>query len=223
MANRGNSNRDPIEEKGGANLYAMCGNNTLLQNDSLGLFAVYVHEEGAIGHVRLRLVNGSAYDYGRYHGTYSGLGLAFSGPNVLITNQWNEISSLHEYTVFDFNVCKVLEDGIAKAAISRFNNGESQWPDEMQFAKFRNLRENERYMETDWNWNDDNCMTFTFRTIVAGVKEARDSGKLSRKAEIQAQTLLRLSFDACFQLRPKEVKSLLERYAKSSDWISKLK
>lgn len=37
MANRGNSNRDPIEEKGGANLYAMCGNNPICKYDLWGM------------------------------------------------------------------------------------------------------------------------------------------------------------------------------------------
>ena len=215
--------RDPIGEEGGKNLYAVCCNNLLAQSDLLGLFAIYVHEEGAVGHVGLRLANGSAYDYGRYRGTYSGLGLAFSGPNVLMTNKWNDISSSHEYTVFEFNVCNVIEDGVAKAAKSRFDKGHFQWPDDVRFAKFKKLRANERYMGTDWNWNDDNCMTFTFRTIVAGVKNVRESEKLPRKAARQAQTLLWLSFDACFQPTPKEVKSLLERYVQSCDWISNSK
>jgi RHS repeat-associated protein len=215
--------RDPIGEEGGKNLYAVCCNNLLAQSDLLGLFAIYVHEEGAVGHVGLRLANGSAYDYGRYRGTYSGLGLAFSGPNVLMTNKWNDISSSHEYTVFEFNVCNVIEDGVAKAAKSRFDKGHFQWPDDVRFAKFKKLRANERYMGTDWNWNDDNCMTFTFRTIVAGVKNAQESEKLPRKAARQAQTLLWLSFDACFQPTPKEIKSLLERYVQSCDWISNSK
>lgn len=37
MAKRGNSNRDPIGEQGGENLYAFCGNNPIFAHDILGL------------------------------------------------------------------------------------------------------------------------------------------------------------------------------------------
>ena len=211
---------DPTGEDGGVNLYGMCQNNLITLCDMLGLFSVYVHEEGAVGHVGILASNGFSYDYGRYYGTYSGLGLAFSGPNVLMTNKWDDVSSSHKYTTFRLNVCKALDDAIVKVANRRFDNGLAKWPEDRRYAKFQKITPNERYMGSDWSWNADNCITFTFRTIVSGVKEARDSGKLSGKAAKQAQTLLWLSFDACFQPRPKEVKSLLERYSRAYDWIS---
>lgn len=49
----------------------------------------------------------------------------------------------------------------------------SRLPDDEKFVALKNLKENERYMGTDWSWNSDNCMTFTFRTIVAGIDNAR--------------------------------------------------
>ena len=211
---------DPIGEEGGINLYCFCRNQSSYRVDWLGRFAVYVHTDDMIGHVGLRTANSTAYDYGRYHGTYSGLGGTFPGPNVLKTNHWERISSTHSYKVFDFKVCKVLEDGITKAASVRFDNGLSKWPQQERFNSFDELKENERYMGTDWTLNSDNCMTFTFRTIVSGVKEAQKTGRLSRKAQRQARTLLWLSFDSCWQIRPASIGDLLERYARGFDWIS---
>ena len=173
-----------------------------------------------IGHVGLRVTSGVAYDYGRYHGTYSGLGATFAGPNVLKTNQWEAVSVNHTYKVFDFKVCKVLEDGISKAAAARFDSGMAHWPQEEKFNSLSDLKANERYMGTDWSWNADNCMTFTFRTIVAGVKEAQKSGRLPQAAQRQARTLLWMAFDSSWQTRPASVGEMLERYSKSADWIS---
>lgn len=215
-------NRDPIEEDGGLNLYGFCINRSTYSFDRLGRFAVYV-DASAIGHVGLRVAGGTTFDYGRYHGTYSGLGGTFSGPNVLKTNSWETASRSRDYKVFDFKVCKVLDDGIGVAAQTRFDNGMSQWPGEENFASLKPLKENERYMGTDWSWNSDNCMTFTFRTIVAGIKEAQSKGRLPPKAQEQAKVLLWLAFDSAWQMRPASVGDLLERYSKSSDWISRIK
>lgn len=123
--------------------------------------------------------------------------------------------------MFEFTVCKILDEGIEAAAKARFNGGLSQWPDEEKFASLKNLKENERYMGTDWSWNSDNCMTFTFRTIVAGVKEAQKKGTLPPQAQKQARALLWLAFDSAWQLRPASVGDLLERYSRSSEWISR--
>lgn len=46
MANRGNSNRDPIEEEGGENLYVFCGNNGVSRFDPFGK-ASFDFTEGA--------------------------------------------------------------------------------------------------------------------------------------------------------------------------------
>ena len=211
---------DPIGDEGGINLYNFCMNAVPFMIDALGRFAIYVHTEGMVGHVGLRASGGIAYDYGRYHGTYSGLGGTFAGPNVLKTNQWEAVSSTHAYKVFNFNVCKVLDDGIMRAANTRFDKGMEKWPHDEKFRSFSDLKPNERYMGTDWSWNADNCMTFTFRTIVAGVKEAQRNVRLPPKAQRQARTLLWMAFDSCWQTRPAAVEGLLERYARSFDWIS---
>lgn len=215
-------NRDPIGEAGGKSLYGFCLNKATFAYDCLGRFAIYV-DDSAIGHVGLRVEGGIAFDYGRYHGTYSGRGGISTGPNVLKTNSWESASRFREYKVFEFNVCKILDDGIAAAAQSRFDGGTTQWPDEDRFVTLENLQANERYVWTDWSWNADNCMTFTFRTIVAGVKEAQKNGKLSPKAQKQAKVLLWLAFDSAWQLRPALVGPLLDRYSKSADWISRVK
>lgn len=73
--------RDPIEEQGGENLYAMVQNCPISKTDFLGLFEIYTHSRGW-GHVGITDDSGTTYDYGRYRGTYSGKGGLHAGPNI---------------------------------------------------------------------------------------------------------------------------------------------
>ena len=54
--------RDPIEEDGGANLYAMCGNNALIQYDCLGEFSIkYLTERNSTLLEKIRTGNSVQY------------------------------------------------------------------------------------------------------------------------------------------------------------------
>ncbi len=82
-------NRDPIEEDGGVNLYAFCGNYASGLYDGLGLFTIHIHTD-ELGHVGISNKAGTTFDYGRYHGKYK-IGFLgkfnHSGPNIQYTNQ----------------------------------------------------------------------------------------------------------------------------------------
>ena len=78
--------RDPIEEDGGVNLYAFCGNYASGLYDGLGLFTIHIHTD-ELGHVGISNKAGTTFDYGRYHGKYK-IGFLdkfnHSGPNTLL-------------------------------------------------------------------------------------------------------------------------------------------
>ena len=127
----------------------------------------------------------------------------------------------HDYFVFSFSVCPSLDKKITKALEAKFNSGKSLWPREI-IEKFKRplpaLKSNERYMGSDWTINN-NCMTFTFSTIVDTAKLVSEDINSTKLERTQAKVLVWLSFDACFATTPGKIKTQLENAARKYDWI----
>ena len=213
-------NRDPIEEDGGGNLYMFCGNNGVGKVDPMGNFTIYVHSDG-FGHVGIYDVDGTSYDYGRYRGTYSGLGTIASGPNILVRNiNWMTMAKNHQYDMYHFGVCPTIDDVLKQVLSDRFSAGMSELPPNVMSRLSREtlqLSEHERYMMTDWTIND-NCMTFTLRSIASTVTRMAGTQPSSLEKR-QLRTMLSLSFRGSFALFTSNIKSMLDKMAADYAWI----
>ena len=209
--------RDPIEEQGGENLYAMVQNCPISKTDFLGLFEIYTHSRGW-GHVGITDDSGTTYDYGRYRGTYSGKGGLHAGPNILKKST----ATPNADRTFHFNVCPELEKKITQVLGTKLNSGSSVWPEQVKM-KFRTqpapLSSNERYMGSDWS-TSDNCMTFTFSALVGAVKQVADDPKATKTEKEQAKVLINLAWSSVWDATPDGVTGTLDRYASKYNWIS---
>lgn len=208
--------RDPSEEIGGENLYAMVENCPISKADFLGLFEIYTHSKGW-GHVGIADDEGSTYDYGRYRGTYSGKGGLHAGPNILKRGA----SSFSE-KVFHFNVCPELDKKIRETLAEKLESGTSIWPSEV-LTKFKTapspLSDSERYMGSDWT-TTDNCMTFTFSAVVGAVKKVADDPKATKQEKQQAKVLITMAWKAVWMPTPDSVTAMLDSYASKYEWIT---
>lgn len=215
-------NRDPIEEQGGANLFAICKNDTVNQVDYLGLFDIYTHSGGWVGHVGIADDQGVNYDYGRYRGTYLGVSWLplSSGPNILVKGRG---LGSHSYKVFHFNVCPSLDKKIRDALANRFSKGQSVWPTAV-LKRFsvppQPLSPQERYMGTDWSMLGDNCIPFTFRALGSAVTAVANDKSASKREKDEARALLGLAWGAAWSTTPDMITSMLEDADRKYDWIS---
>lgn len=210
-------NRDPVGEVDGANLYAMLKNCPISKIEFMGLFEIYTHSRGW-GHVGVTDDKKLDYDYGRYHGTYSGKGGLRKGPNVLKTG-----GAPFKHATYHFNVCPELDKKIRTTLSEKFNSGASVWPQEV-LAKFKTkpkpLGTNERYTGSDWT-TTDNCMTFTFSAVAGAVRKVMNDPSATQFEKNQAKVLVTLAWNAIWINTPSGVTAMLDRYAAQHNWITK--
>ena len=85
----------------------------------------------------------------------------------------------------------------------------------------RNLNENERYHGSDWQPNGWNCITFTFSSLMGGVRRIVDSrDKASARAKHQAILLIQLSARVSWGIGMSSVKQNLELFkSENKDWV----
>ena len=208
-------NRDPIEERGGLNLYGFCGNSSIGAHDKNGLFTIYIHTDGA-GHVGISNKDGVNFDYGRYYGTYANA--IYSGPNIL---KRGGAFGPHHYYRFRFNVCPLVDEKVAEVLDAKFASGSKILPPNV-IAKYakppKPLSESERYMGSDWTPNN-NCMTFTFSIVATAANKVGQDKKASQLERRQAMAMVSLAYLSCWHLSPSHIKSTLSSFAKKSKWI----
>ena len=213
-------NRDPIEERGCRNLYVICKNCNIDKFDILGCFIIYI-ETVEWGHVGINTA-GKSYDFGRYAGRYRWS--LYSGPNILrVTNGLPKDSNKVTYTKYIFNACDELERAITEHLENKFSSLQLSFPS-MIYDKLkspRNLNENERYHGSDWQPNGWNCITFTFSSLMGGVRRIVDSrDKASARAKRQAILLIQLSARVSWGIGMSSVKQNLELFkSENKDWV----
>jgi RHS repeat-associated protein len=215
-------NRDPIGEESCPSLYSFCANDAANHFDLLGLFDIYVHTEGWGGHVGIVDDQGANYDYGRYRGSYSGMGILAAGPNILIKSTgWPPQGKSHAFTIFHFNVCPTLDKKIREELAKRLAKGLTIWPDAV-LKKFKTqpspLSDTARYMGTDWS-TTDNCMTFTFSILVSAAVKVANEPDATQREKDEAKALLKLAWGAVWTPTTGAAKSLLEKTDNQYDWV----
>ena len=212
--------RDPIEEDGGDNLYAFCGNNGISSFDKQGLFTVYVHTDG-FGHVGVQNADGITFDYGRYHGKYISDRFHQSGPNILVKGQG--LSTNHVYALFNFNVCDSIDEKLSEVLDEKFAAGLPYLPQEVKDRfdkKPSSLTENKRYMGSDWSINN-NCMTFSFKVLANTVGKIAEDATVSPAAKKQAAAILYICLSGSCAQKPSTVKRVLNDASRKYDWIER--
>ena len=215
-------NRDPIEEDGGVNLYAFCGNYASGLYDGLGLFTIHIHTD-ELGHVGISNKAGTTFDYGRYHGKYK-IGFLgkfnYSGPNILIKGKGLE--GAHSYTRYRFSVCPLVDEMVTKVLNEKFASGLKYLPEDV-LAKYDKrpgpLAYNMRYMGSDWTINN-NCMTFTFSVIGSAAVRVGKDKSCGRAERQQAMAMASLAHVSCWLPTPLQVKAVLSRFARQRNWIT---
>lgn len=215
-------NRDPLEEEGGLNLYAFCGNFAIGAYDETGLFTIHIHTDG-VGHVGISNKAGTTFDYGRYHGKYK---LGFlgkfdqSGPNMLIKGKG--LDGPHPYTRYRFSVCPKVDDMVTKVLDEKFASGLKYLPAEI-IAKYDKkpgaIPGNMRYMGSDWTANN-NCMTFTFSILASAAGRLGKDKSCTQAERQQAMAMASLAFLSCWHVTPSHIKATLSSFAKQKNWIT---
>jgi len=124
--------------------------------------------------------------------------------------------------MYRFDVCPEVEELILERFNSKFSNGLTDYPDKIK-EKFdvppRALKENERYMRTDWSMQD-NCFTFTFQQVGQGSMDAWQSIAMTKDESQKMLEVFKISVQCLQSIGPLEIQRILSAAAKRFSWIS---